>query len=47
MLDTNTTLLKLGLQLRNATARERVEKALRRNNDLLRQKRLSTMPTDA
>jgi len=39
MLEVNTTLIKIGLQIRDPTARERIDKALRRNNDLVRQQR--------
>ena len=39
MLETNQTLVKLGLQIRDATARDRIDKALRRNADLARKAR--------
>jgi len=40
-LEVNTTLVKLGLQIRDATARDRIDKALRRNADLLRKARVA------
>jgi hypothetical protein len=39
MLDTNNTLVKLALQVRDATARDRIDRALRRNADLARKAR--------
>ena len=43
--EVNMTLTKLGLQIRDATARDRIDKAQRRNADLQRKARVAANAT--